>query len=58
MLYNDAPPVLKYENKYGHTKGTIAPYYNIAKVKMLLDVANIMYDLFDSTSIIPLLMLE
>lgn len=24
MLYNDAPPVLKYEDNYGHTKGTIA----------------------------------
>lgn len=23
MLYNDAPPELKYPSKYGHTKGTI-----------------------------------
>ncbi|XP_072516491.1 deoxyribonuclease-2-beta [Salminus brasiliensis] len=23
MLYNDAPPVLKYQNNYGHTKGTL-----------------------------------
>ncbi|KAB5559254.1 hypothetical protein PHYPO_G00026890 [Pangasianodon hypophthalmus] len=23
MLYNDAPPVLKYENNYGHTKGAL-----------------------------------
>lgn len=23
MLYNDAPPVLEYQNKYGHTKGSL-----------------------------------